>query len=893
MDAQLQADITRRLITDFAFKERGQWLREGKCPSCNQKSLYTHENHPWVVKCGRLNNCAYTEHVKEIYPDIFRSWSDRYQATPADPRAAATAYLQQARGLNTAALGDCYTQESYYDNRLKAGSATVRFTLAPGVQWERLIDQPERFGDRKAGFTAGSHYAGLWWQPPHVDWRAAKEVWITEGIFDALSLRQHGIAAVSAMSSGNYPEKSMAELEKALGRKVPLVFALDSDESGRRFSVKFVKRAIEAGWEATAAQITDGIQAKGQKRDWNDLHQAGDITPEKIKIYRQHGQILLTTTANEKGLLLYKLRNENNFWFTHRKQTFWFNLNLDKYNKAIQALEEADEGMTLTADDRRDKALSMCGAVSLIASCTIDFLYHQRNEISDESWHYIRVEMPNHSPVKATTTATQTTSLGEFKKRLMHITGAAMFTGNQNQLESIVKTQTTHIRRVNTIDFVGYSIEHGCWVFDNIAIKDGRVTRINEEDFFDIGSLYIKSIFKAQRSQEILLNPEKTDYRKDWLPLLWQTFGTNGLITLTFFFGSLFAEQIRAQYKSYPFLEMTGEPGTGKTTLVKFLWKLLGRADYEGFNPSISSGAGRYRNFSQVGNLPVVLLEGDKGHDESNAKQKRFDFNELKPLFNGNAIRERGVATGGNETYAPPFRGSIVIEQNSPVMAEEAVLSRICHLLFTKENNSNEKQKTAAKLEGMERENLSYFSVAAALREKDILNTIADRFQLYVKQLQQEPRVKEYRIVQNHAMLMAILDALTLVLPNITDDMKAQCARAIHAMAVERQQTINADHPIVQEFWEAYEFLNGTNDKPRLNHTREPGLIAINLNHFYDIATHAHQRLPPVSELKRHLKNSRQFKYLDQRVVNSRIGDTEQGYGKVVRCWIFSDGKNW
>lgn len=49
---------------------------------------------------------------------------------------------------------------------------------------------------------------------------------------------------------------------------------------------------------------------------------------------------------------------------------------------------------------------------------------------------------------------------------------------------------------------------------------------------------------------------------------------------------------------SFLFLEIVGEPGSGKTTLIQFLWKLFGR-DYEGFDPSKSTAAGRMRTFTQ------------------------------------------------------------------------------------------------------------------------------------------------------------------------------------------------------------------------------------------------------------------------------------------------------
>jgi len=105
--------------------------------------------------------------------------------------------------------------------------------------------------------------------------------------------------------------------------------------------------------------------------------------------------------------------------------------------------------------------------------------------------------------------------------------------------------------------------------------------------------------------------------------LLWQCFGAKGMAALTFWFGSLFAEQIREMDESYPFLEIVGEAGSGKSTLIEFLWKLLGRSDYEGFDPSKSTHAARTRNLAQVSNLPVVLIESDR-ENQGTHKQKGF-----------------------------------------------------------------------------------------------------------------------------------------------------------------------------------------------------------------------------------------------------------------------------
>lgn len=166
-------------------------------------------------------------------------------------------------------------------------------------------------------------------------------------------------------------------------------------------------------------------------------------------------------------------------------------------------------------------------------------------------------------------------------------------------------------------------------------MRDGEVVTANEEDYFSFKKLRLKSTQKSIRL-EIQRDPEA--FRMDWLPWLWQCFGTHGMVAMTFWFGSLFAEQIRAGHKSFPFLEATGEAGAGKTTLLTFLWKLLGRSDYEGFDPAKSSKAGRARAMGQISGMPVVLLEADRSEPDK-AHAKTFEWDELKDFFGGGTWR--------------------------------------------------------------------------------------------------------------------------------------------------------------------------------------------------------------------------------------------------------------
>ncbi|MBD4981433.1 bifunctional DNA primase/helicase, partial [Xanthomonas citri pv. citri] len=84
-------------------------------------------------------------------------------------------------------------------------------------------------------------------------------------------------------------------------------------------------------------------------------------------------------------------------------------------------------------------------------------------------------------------------------------------------------------------------------------------------DYFEFDKLRLKT---TQKSIRLEIQRDADAFRADWLPWLWQCFGTHGMVAMTFWFGSLFAEQIRAGHKSFPFLEATGEAGAGKTTLL-------------------------------------------------------------------------------------------------------------------------------------------------------------------------------------------------------------------------------------------------------------------------------------------------------------------------------------
>ena len=889
----LSEDIIKGLKAKFNFrKTRGDWMQEGTCPQCGKKELYCAAKEPKMVKCGRVDRCGFEDSVRNLLPDLFEDWSKRAPATEEDPDATADAYLIHERGLDPRYVRGTYSQEYYRDSKTNQTAATVRFPIAD-TYWERIIDRPGRF-DRKAHFGFKGSWRGHCWMPKGVTFETlakATRIWITEGIFDAVALTQAGLTAVSNMSTGPFPEHFLSQLNAQLqtdkrSERPELVFAFDVGNAGVTFSKKHVKRAKREGWDATAAQVRpDG---EGTKLDWNDLwlrHRdwkgdpdAAPLADEAIATFLHNGAITLAENPYEKAELIVdwaqkQARAMSSFDMRHDNRLFW-----------VKVSHSEEEGRKIDLTE--------------ICNCAFRLLYRERDEALDETTYFVRIDFPDNTPTaKARFSSASIANNGEFKKRLMAFAGS--WTGEPSQLDRIIKKQTRGLKVVEPIPFTGYSQDHEAWLLGDIAIHQGRLTKLNSENYFDVGKRAVK-LRSNERLLDVEFDPDRIAF--GWLPDIWTAYGARGLIALAFFTMSVFAVQIREKHKSLGFVEITGPPGSGKTTLIEFLWKLLGRAGYEGFDPNKGTVSFLSRSLVKVSGLPVGLVEG-KRDDTGPTKYKRFDYDDLLVLYNGRSPRGIGKKTGGFETEEPPFLGSIYLMQNERIDADAPVLQRLMSMAIDKSGWSPATREAAMRLESWPIEEVSGTLAHIALNEANWLPFFFERYMHHdglAKRGAMEQRVEgltEARPIKCHSQLAAALETLPKLFKNCEERWIDEAISEVDRMALDRQQSAGGDHPTVSDFWEKVEFLLSREGDDQhdnglsLNRHRKPEqYFAINLPMFEQRCRQNNIIPPRIEDLKRLLRGSKSRKFIKTTTVNPPAPHGE--VSKVQACWLFEQPKS-
>jgi hypothetical protein len=869
-DTNRAGEIVRGLMEDsrFQFKDKGGYLREGICPDCGKKELYVSKSQPWRIACGRENKCGSSWTAKELLPHLFENYIKRFPPTPENPKATADAYIMEDRGFKLNKCRGWYDQEGH---RLKDSGEyvpTIRFYLDSDRTryWERLIGKTKADG-QKAHVGGrrkpnGSLFRGDAWVPPGQELKQGDKCFITEGIFHAIALEHTGKKVAAAISSSNFPSNL---IESHKGKGVIWVLALDGDHAGRKSMKKFRVKLL------AMKETVEVCLLKNGKKDWDDLWQTGKLDDDFLEECFYQGDLFTAGSVGEKVWLIscrYPTRRRHVIEFGNAL----YSVRVDsKFSTELQ-----EEAIALNSPEGLEKFRTSC-TVDKICNVTPRFLYLEKDELVGDQRYVFQVTYPNGVPPHLVNLEGTSISSGDaFHKALLNNTSGGMYSGDNKDFSTLAKKWfSSKPIKVQTFPYVGYEKKSKAWIFHEHAFRDGNKIKLNTHGFFELGQHNIKpNMGSFSIHTDGAFDPE-------WLPNFIKAFNYQGLAVLAFWLGSLFAQQVRQKQKSFPFLEFTGEAGAGKTTVLEFCWKLLGREDYEGLNIVNASKAAKRREFGQVSNLPVVLIESDRdGGKEKQSSQ--FNFETLKELYNGRAAGTIGVNTRDNNTVSQPFMGTLLFSQNAEIEGEESILSRIVHCHADKNHYTTETREIARWFERQTVSDMSGFLELALKNENRILNTIFSKFAAMEKIFEQGG-IKHQRIVKCHAQIASFAHALPILFPNMTQDMLMDFINYLGNRALTREERIAADHPMVEKFWETFQYINAEEDKNKgMNFSSDDRQIAVNLNHFRAQCIAYGQEVMDLTLLKKILPSSKRHKFVEK---NRSVWN--KSLNKSVKCWIF------
>jgi len=719
----IQEEIEARLVAEWGFQSRvtaaGPKLSQGRCPACGEPEAHCYPGNPYVVICPRKNKCGVRTHTRTLYPQLFQDIARHNPSTKQNPTATADAYLN-SRGIDPARIAGWYLQGATKDPRepKRAPGAgrgrrypTVRFTLSNGVAYHRLIGKE---GKGKNKIVAA--FRGFYWAKPDFDPKLCEgDLWMAEGVLNAVSLELAGCAAAANLSSGHVPTVLLGT-EGIRPGAVRVVIAQDADPAGEKSARVLASACRERGIPTAFAFPPKGI-------DWNDLLLRGDLSPDRARNTLDEALWRGKLFGAESALECFKIWSEKSkrSLFDYRDE-YW--------------VGKTGEGGP---------------EVRRIAFFTLDPEVVIARRSGKETEHSLRSKLHNgRGALSLTLSGKELSSVKDFKSAV-RTRAWGNWVGNQDDLDKLT-TQMDAARPpiVRELEIVGYDVDSDCYFFPDIAYAPtGQSVAPDAKGYFTIGGVAGCFWLNAQDGENPIPR-ENSDRLPEVMRGLWKAFGPRALAVVGFAAATLFKHQFGARRATrfFPFLSLYGPSGTGKTSMLFLINRLLGRDVEEGIPlNAIDTAKGSTRDIGRISNLPAHLLEMDK------AKAARFDMNRLLPLFNFGSLQTRANKSQGLDTHKMGFLGALIFAQNFEQFTGEAQKSRVVSLDFLEKIKGEQLDANKALL-GMPFGGLAAFRHEILSHRDDAQKLLFDSYQGFEQRLGRDG-VGNARVAQTHAVVMA------------------------------------------------------------------------------------------------------------------------------------------
>lgn len=750
--------VRNRLQSDNPkFKISGEYINGLKCPSCGKVDGFAHADNPMAILCHRNNECGINTPIKLIYPDLWQDLAKDYPPTPTDQKATARAYLE-SRGLNPDLIE--FNQGKVYDRDTKKEYQSLVIERG-GVTFQRLIDYSGKDKNRLSGYKGKVFETNSALINPE----GGNDVFVVEGIINALSLEQCGYGAIATYSSGSIP-KEWYELNKENN----FVLAFDNDAAG----IKGIQKTIECFKELGIENYKIALSPRG--KDWNDLLVDNRLDDKAIEKSYWQGRLSFADSALDYFNIYREWYDKTqSLIFEFKKETF----------KGFLVEEKNDDGVKILVPQ-----------VKLLADCAIRLLHSVIDDTQDDKQlmeHYVEIES-NQGKGRIRLDAAEITRLDAFKIALAN--HRQLFYGSGHDLMSLAsylfKPNPPKIRALSTI---GYDKKSNGFYFPKFMYdKDGRRIDANAEKYFEAAN--IKPFMDC--GDTIISRLDDIDL-KQFIQNLHGAYGNKGLIALGFYVSSLFSDLIFDHYTFFPFLSLYGDPHAGKS----FISKLLNRClfvDSEGQTMTKANTAkGELRKISQKSSLVCALLEGRKD-------AARFDYDSILPLYNRNALYSRATTSQDNRTHDLPLKATMSFVWNHECFTLKPAKERVISLHFADADLNESTGAAWTQLNNYSPEQLAGVGHYLLKNRKWFENKLIKSCQKSADILKTNG-INVTRIAENHAIALAGIFTLleSLQIESSFDDALVDYTieRAKNKLETARSESHLADY-----FFESIEGLN-------------------------------------------------------------------------------------
>jgi len=268
--------------------------------------------------------------------------------------------------------------------------------------------------------------------------------------------------------------------------------------------------------------------------------------------------------------------------------------------------------------------------------------------------------------------------------------GNFFYKGSDYELMEIKQKVFSDCKFIENAEKIGYNQKHDCFVLANGIIDEGRFHTPN--DLGIVNGLYIAAAAEQNKNQIYYQNQNRYKFKNgsnldlnSFIQLLTEVYDEyKTIIGVSFLISSMCFDQIGYKLSFFPMLNLSGQPGSGKTSFTRFLLAPFSSSPEVVMLSNVTATASM-RKLEQASNIPVIL-------DEFRNSLHASKLEALKNIYD---LTGKTVGNKSNDSTTKQSRvlsPAIITGQEYP-SGNEALLTRTINLGFAPVTHDSKKAR--------------------------------------------------------------------------------------------------------------------------------------------------------------------------------------------------------